>query len=400
MSRSNALAKISRETKKRCRIFEMTGEIAKKFKQVKTDQYVYLKEFDDIDFPLYFRLENYLVEYIKPKEFSEELLDRMGQSLVYPDADVSLMIRRKDVNKLHDILDQARSQKIQTLIHSHRELDGQTLLLFEQLSGVSQTIVKDGLSREVTFQVKKSADYLVENLRDTHRSVHTLLKMFSYDPSLYDHCASVAMFAVLLGMHLKGKKLSASDLRVLAQAGMYHDIGKTCLPTSLVNKPGRFSPEEYETMKTHTLLGEKELERIAANDPNMSPLSVRVAAEHHEDFSGTGYPRKKLGRYEDDQEKGIHLFSRIVTIADVYSALLMKRSYQDAYDPTEAIKIMRGLRNKFDPELLEIFLSRLAKAAHSPDLDGGRIFERREGGKLKLLRDSEKNQAARIQNNG
>jgi HD-GYP domain-containing protein (c-di-GMP phosphodiesterase class II) len=86
-------------------------------------------------------------------------------------------------------------------------------------------------------------------------------------------------------------------------------------------------------------------------------IAVRVAEEHHERFCGGGYPNGKKGRSADNGQNGIHLFSRIVSVGDVYAALLAKRCYKEAIPMDEAINIMRRESGKqFEPDLVDHFL--------------------------------------------
>jgi hypothetical protein len=129
-----------------------------------------------------------------------------------------------------------------------------------------------------------------------------------------------------------------------------------------------------------------ETDRLAG--AQIEPECVRVAGEHHEKFAGTGYPRKRAGRLEEDAENGIHLYSRIVTIADIYSALLMKRVYKDAYEPQDAIKTMaETAANDYDPELFHNFLKTVVNSlnTYQGTMSGGkgRILYFDDEGKLR-----------------
>ena len=113
-------------------------------------------------------------------------------------------------------------------------------------------------------------------------------------------------------------------------------------------------------MKSHTTLGEEELLDHIKKGADIDTVVARVAGEHHERFCGHGYPRGKKGCLEDNAEEGIHLYSRVVAIADVYSALLMKRVYKPAYEPQDAIKIMaEHAERDFDPNIFDRFLNQV-----------------------------------------
>ena len=121
-----------------------------------------------------------------------------------------------------------------------------------------------------------------------------------------------------------GDKASKKEIDLIAECGLYHDAGKANIPNSILNKPGKFTDEEYEIMKTHAYLGYKILSKAIKDGCPIEEIVARVALEHHERFKGNGYPYGRVGKFEDDPENGIHVYSRIVAIADCYSALLME----------------------------------------------------------------------------
>ncbi|MEI8283050.1 MAG: HD domain-containing phosphohydrolase, partial [Armatimonadota bacterium] len=118
-------------------------------------------------------------------------------------------------------------------------------------------------------------------------------------------------------------------------------------------------------------------QQLISKGTAIDPLCARVAGEHHEDFCGTGYPRGRKGKFEEDPKNGIHLMTRIVTIADVYSALLMKRVYKESYQTADALKVMNDCSAKFDPEIFSAFVSEVVKSLNEEanTADHGRILE-------------------------
>jgi HD-GYP domain-containing protein (c-di-GMP phosphodiesterase class II) len=115
-------------------------------------------------------------------------------------------------------------------------------------------------------------------------------------------------------------------------------------------------------MKSHTVLGFEELQKARKQGAPIEDLVCRVALEHHERFTGKGYPFGRVGRLEENPN-GIHLYTRIVTIADVYSALLMKRVYKPAYEAKDALAIMvKSAAEEYDPEIFHAFLRHVIKS--------------------------------------
>lgn len=143
-------------------------------------------------------------------------------------------------------------------------------------------------------------------------------------------------------------KLTDKDIRLICTASALHDIGKISIPTEILNKPGRFSPEEYEIMKKHTIEGAKMLENIPfRKNETLVKISYQICRWHHERYDGFGYPDGLKG---DD----IPIAAQVVAIADVYDALTSERCYKPAMKHEEALAmILSGECGAFNPLLLE-----------------------------------------------
>ncbi len=153
----------------------------------------------------------------------------------------------------------------------------------------------------------------------------------------------------------------------LRMAAMLHDVGKVAISDTILKKPGRFTPDEHEVMKFHTLYGAR---LFIDKQSDFDELAQVVALNHHENWDGTGYPGHvdistgdAIDPMPDGSARGkrgeeIPLVGRIVSIADVYDALLSKRIYKEAWGDKDALQELRRLQGtKFDPELIEIFFS-------------------------------------------
>ena len=149
-----------------------------------------------------------------------------------------------------------------------------------------------------------------------------------------------------------GEGLTPEEVDSIALAAITHDVGKIAIPDAILNKPGRLTPEEFEIMKTHTVQGERMLEHIPQlKEHGAYHYACDIARHHHERWDGRGYP---------DGLKGdeISLWAQIVSLADVYDALVSKRVYKDAFAREEALKmIQEGQCGVFNPAILERFLA-------------------------------------------
>ncbi len=170
------------------------------------------------------------------------------------------------------------------------------------------------------------------------------------------HSENGARLAVKIG---KVMGLPRDELDNLHRGGLLHDIGKIGISPNILNKTGRLTSEERRTMQEHVLVGARILEPIKAY-AGVLP----VVRQHHEWFDGNGYPQGLAG-------EAIDVKARIFAVADCYDALVSDRPYRPAVGREQAIKHIRaGAGTQFDPKVVEVFLSVMAKDAEG-DEDSG-----------------------------
>ena len=145
--------------------------------------------------------------------------------------------------------------------------------------------------------------------------------------------------------------VTGHSISIIANAAVLHDIGKISIPESILNKPGRLTAEEFELMKTHTVIGEQILENLQEYQDNaLIKVAEQICRWHHERYDGGGYP---------DGLKGdeIPISAQAVALADVYSALISDRSYKKAYSHEKALQmILDGECGQFNPLLIRCLL--------------------------------------------
>lgn len=171
---------------------------------------------------------------------------------------------------------------------------------------------------------------------------------------------------------LPEEKLPQDFVGLVSDASAMHDIGKIAIPDSVLLKPGKLLPEEFEIMKTHSVMGCEILFRIhGIDDERYLGYCQEICRYHHERWDGSGYPDGLKGN-------AIPLPAQIVSIVDCYDALTHKRVYKDAYTPeTATLMILRGECGVFSPFLLECFrqaLPELERFADSCPDDGSPLL--------------------------
>lgn len=162
------------------------------------------------------------------------------------------------------------------------------------------------------------------------------------DEYTFKHSVDVATMAMIIA---KKHGFSNHEVYEIGVAGLLHDVGKTKIPNEILNKPGRLSDEEFSIMKQHALYGYRILEK----KENLSD-SIRLGVlQHHEKMNGMGYP---LGV---PKEK-ICLYARILSIADIYDALVTERPYKKAFSKRDAVEMLMAMTDELDISVLKSFL--------------------------------------------
>ncbi|MCL1790539.1 MAG: response regulator [Peptococcaceae bacterium] len=157
----------------------------------------------------------------------------------------------------------------------------------------------------------------------------------------------------LLERGLHKEETDLWDIDLVLQSTQLHDVGKIAIKDSILQKPDKLTPEEFEIIKKHTTWGEEVIENIKKNTTEHAFLDYAkiMAGSHHEKWDGSGYQRGLKGTE-------IPLLGRIMAVVDVYDALVSDRPYKSAYPHEVAVEIIiEGKGTHFDPELVELFLS-------------------------------------------
>ena len=162
-----------------------------------------------------------------------------------------------------------------------------------------------------------------------------------------NHVQRVSKYAKILA---EKYGLSNRDVMLVTMASPIHDIGKIAISDKILLKPGKLTPNEFEVVKSHTTIGYNILK---GSNRDLLKSAAIIAHEHHERYDGKGYPRGLKG--ED-----IHIFGRIVAIADVFDALGSPRVYKEPWALNEILKYFREEKGKhFDPKLVDILFENL-----------------------------------------
>ncbi|MCW8914843.1 MAG: DUF3369 domain-containing protein [Magnetovibrio sp.] len=167
-----------------------------------------------------------------------------------------------------------------------------------------------------------------------------------------NHVKRVAEISKLLALDYG---LDAEDAEVIRLAAPMHDLGKIGIPDHILNKPGKHTPEEWNTMQTHAVLG---YDMLKNSKRRILRAGAVIARDHHEKWNGEGYPDGRKG--ED-----IHLYGRIAAVADVFDALGASRCYKEAWPMDKIIDLFQKERgNHFEPRLVDGLMANMDKVTN------------------------------------
>lgn len=219
----------------------------------------------------------------------------------------------------------------------------------ELLLRIKNTLKLKEYQNTLRERVNRRTAYLKEALKKltvlTREMAFRLLTAAEYrDIETGKHLIRVGRYSRIICEALGFKK---AFLELMENAAPMHDIGKVGIPDNILLKPGKLTPEEFETMKSHTLIGARILE---GSEFPLIQMSCAIALTHHEKWDGSGYP---YGKKRED----IPLSGRIVALTDVFDALSSRRPYRPAFPWDESLNMVKQDTGKsFDPQVVEAFL--------------------------------------------
>ncbi len=202
-----------------------------------------------------------------------------------------------------------------------------------------------------TRQLRESRDKLERNNEFLVNALSSVVEFRSLESG--EHIQRVKYFTRILLKYVKEEfpeyELTDESVKMIVNASALHDLGKIAIPDSILLKPGRLTDEEFEEMKNHTIYGCELLENFKQEENEFYNYCYDICRYHHERYNGKGYP---------DQLKGeeIPIWAQVVSIVDVYDALVSKRVYKEAYAVEEAVNMIKnGECGEFSPKIIQCF---------------------------------------------
>jgi len=219
-------------------------------------------------------------------------------------------------------------------------------LIFNKSKSIQKKLFNDALSGSVLdlSPVVEVTNKSIDAIFNSPDSLACMLNIREKDEYLLEHSVAVSVYITLFSRYLG---LERDIIEQLSVGAFLHDIGKIKISDEILNKPGKLTDAEFTIMKTHA---NHSIEIIKAT-LGISPLSLEVAALHHEKLNGTGYPFKVAG-------KDISKYGRMIAICDIFDALTATRVYKEGYAHSKAFAILRELakQEQLDSDLVDHFI--------------------------------------------
>lgn len=238
--------------------------------------------------------------------------------------------------QIHEPIDPARlaAENARRFAVEYERDAGKTKKMFEDISSGKK------LNKEEADTIAAS---VLGKSGNNRYIIDSIMKVRNVDEYTYYHSINVSLLCLMMGKWLK---LGENDITNLTLAGLLHDIGKTKIPPEILNKPGKLTDNEFEEVKRHSEYGYN-----IVKDTSGIPAEIATAIlTHHEKEDGSGYPMGLTG----DQ---LNLYSKVITIADIFDAMTAARTYKDKDTPVKVFDLMQhGSFGVLDPVVLRTFL--------------------------------------------
>ncbi len=294
------------------------------------------------------------LDYIMPKKDGIEVLAYMNEASLIDKIPVIMITgeatTESDIKAYElgaaDIIYKPFSRRVVT----RRALN--IIELYEQRQDIEKQL--ENRTIELKFAMKKLSqvhEKMAKNNEFLQNALSSVVEFRSLESGL--HIQRVKNFTRILLNTWKSlypdSGLLDAQIDTIVSAAALHDLGKIAIPDEILLKPGKLTREEFDIMKTHTTKGCELLEKFKQEDSDFYHFSYDICRYHHERYDGKGYPDGLSGN-------AIPIWAQVVSIADVYDALVSPRVYKAPYDVEEAYRMIhRGECGVFSPELMNCF---------------------------------------------
>jgi len=285
-------------------------------------------------------------------EIADDVFSKYGSMIVGKNTIVNEYIRQKLMNfnvdriavfkpaSPKDSVDNPKTAYIETKKRYLKSINSVKAVINDLAAG-------RGLDYEKINEISGS---FYKNMSSNFALIECLNQVKDADEYTYYHCINVSLYSMLIGRWLK---LPEDEIKLLMNAGILHDVGKSKVPMEILNKRGPLNQKEFDVIKKHSIYGFEIIKDI----PDINKKVKSAVLMHHEKGNGTGYPFGVSG-------EGINYFAKIISIADVFDALTSERVYKSRLTPFDTFREFERMglgEGHYDPGILLTFLYNISQ---------------------------------------
>ncbi|MCL2077367.1 MAG: HD-GYP domain-containing protein [Oscillospiraceae bacterium] len=287
-----------------------------------------------IDYSIYREKNREFFLLCKDAVLTEELLDRF-RMLTEPYNEIYI-----PSNKYDEIIKERNNQKDKVkkriFFRSYEQAKKSAAKMLERIAA------EDSIPAEIAEELSQTVNKQVETMEISHiiQGINSVRKIDEY---LHTHSVNVALLNGVMGRWLK---LEKQELAALVKVGLFHDIGKLKIPKAILDKPTKLTEQEFDLVSNHPIYSHDLLKKSGFTDERI----LTGVIQHHERVNGMGYPfGLNINKISE--------FARITSIADVYDAMITKRTFKSAHSPFEVLSwFSDGCYSELDYNYVMVFL--------------------------------------------
>lgn len=270
--------------------------------------------------------------------YTETGMVLVGAGVVLTDRMIA-RLKEKNITSLYIMDSRTDDIVVDTVISEETRREAMSLIheTFQAVGDTSSKKWKNVFADKLFGrELRQVMSAIADEVKNCRSAMNLMADACAYDNYIFSHSFNVALYSTAIAMKTG---FSEKEVLEIGTGGLLHDIGKTCVPDEILQKPGRLDPDEFELMKKHAEQGFEMLRKL----DDISLVVAHCAYQHHERWDGSGYPRGLKG--ED-----IHPYARLMAVADVFDALTTHRVYRSSVLPHVAMEILySGSNTMFDP---------------------------------------------------
>ena len=333
------------EWRERCEMLRLNAHNKGDYVPLHMDLIRTLVEATEISFIIYFSSGWDLVEFIRPKDFTPELIKEIiGIHKKWP-VQTRILLKREDFPRYEKMCAAFRKKRFEQAAAGASVAFMPVFTCYAELSNASQIITRSAWHPDLYATVAAAASFPVGRLPSTKDILAFCANIVAKDPAIYDHAAVTAMVALAIAWN--ALRLSKRETKFCGQAALMHDVERHCAYLFKPAVPSVISEASIKDLKSQR----------AANGTGFHDCVLDVMRQYREKFGGGGFPEGLSGGDETSGTMGITRHARIVAIACAFSEYLLKRQDKQPL-PLQTMMDMLELRagSEFDPTIMESFI--------------------------------------------